>query len=110
AGILTAISYPGSMSSRNLGFTAGTAVAQGLDQETALTLITLNPAKILKIDENYGSLAVNKSATFFISNGDALDMSGQQIQTAFIDGRQIDLSGKQQKLYQRYHDKYQSSE
>jgi len=110
AGILTAISYPGSMSSRNLGFTAGTAVAQGLDQETALTLITLNPAKILKIDKNYGSLAVNKSATFFISNGDALDMSGQQIQAAFIDGRQIDLSGKQQKLYQRYHDKYQSSE
>jgi len=106
AGVLTALSYPGSMSSRNLGFTAGTTVAQGLDKNTALKLITLNPAKILKIDDRYGSLAVEKSATFFISGGDALDMAGQQLQAAYIDGRKIDLSGKQQKLYQRYHDKY----
>lgn len=107
AGVLTAITYPGSMSSRNLAFTAGTTVAQGLDKETALQLITSNPAKILKIDNRYGSLAVNKSATFFITTGDALDMAGQNLQSAYIDGRRIDLSGKQQKLYQRYHDKYQ---
>ncbi|KAA3639217.1 MAG: amidohydrolase [Proteobacteria bacterium] len=110
AGILTAVTYPGSMSSRNLGFTAGTTVAQGLEKETALQLITLNPAKILKIDNHYGSLAVNKSATFFISAGDALDMASQQLQYAYIDGRPIELDGKQQKLYQRYHDKYQPAE
>ncbi len=110
AGVLTALSYPGSMSSRNLGFTAGTTVAQGLDKNTALQLITLNPARILKIDNRYGSLATDKSATFFISTGDALDMSAQQLQSAYIDGRKIDLSGKQQKLYKRYHDKYQLAE
>lgn len=107
AGVLTAISYPGSMSSRNLGFSVGTLVAQGLDKDNALALITSNPAKILNIDDKYGSLATGKSATFFISQGDALDMSGQNVQSAYIDGRSVDLSGKQQKLYQRYHDKYQ---
>lgn len=110
AGVLTAITYPGSMSSRNLAFTAGTVATQGIDKNTALQLITLNPAKILNIDTDYGSLAVNKSATFFISSGDALDMSGQQLQAAYIDGRQIDLAGKQQKLYQRYQQKYQLAE
>ncbi|GAA4818647.1 imidazolonepropionase [Marinicella pacifica] len=110
AGVLTAVTYPGSMSARNLGFTAGTTVAQGLDKNTALKMITFNPAKILKIDDRYGSLAVDKSATFFISSGDALDMSGQQLKAAYIDGRKIDLNGKQQKLYHRYHDKYQLTE
>jgi hypothetical protein len=38
AGVLTAISYPGSMSSRNLGFTAGTTVAQGLDKKYSTTI------------------------------------------------------------------------
>lgn len=106
AGILTAVTYPGSMSSRNLAFTAGTTVAHGLDKETALQLITLNPAKILGINEQYGSLATGKSATFFISQGDALDMATQNIDQAFIDGRAIELTAKQQKLYHRYQKKY----
>jgi hypothetical protein len=59
------------------------------------------------VDDRFGSLAKGKSATFFISSGDALDMSGQNVQDAYIDGRHIDLSAKQQELYQRYHNKYQ---
>jgi len=110
AGILTAITYPDSMSSRNLPFTAGTTVAHGLDKETALQLITLNPAKILGIDKQYGSLVAGKSATFFISQGDALDMASQNIRQAVIDGRNIDLQGKQQKLYDRFQQKYQLGE
>jgi len=107
AGILTAITYPGSMSSRNLAFTAGNTVAYGLSTADALSLITLNPAKILGIDETYGSLQVGKSATFFISQGDALDMRGNLIQSAYIDGREIELNTRQQALYHRYKEKYQ---
>ena len=107
AGILTALSYPGSMSSRNLAFTAGTTAAYGNDTNEALSMITLNAAKILGIDDKYGSLEVGKSATFFISEGDALDMRGNLIKEAYIDGRQIELNTRQQKLYQRYKDKYQ---
>jgi imidazolonepropionase-like amidohydrolase len=39
----------------------------GLNKEKALQLITENPAKILGIDEDYGTLEVGKSATLFIS-------------------------------------------
>ncbi|VAW44009.1 FIG00552507: hypothetical protein, partial [hydrothermal vent metagenome] len=108
AGILTALSYPGSMSSRNLAFTAGTTAAYGNDVTEALSMITLNAAKILGIDDKYGSLEIGKSATFFISDGDALDMRGNLIKEAYIDGRQIELNTRQQELYQRYKDKYKN--
>lgn len=107
AGILTALSYPGSMSSRNLPFTAGTTIAFENPQEQALSMITLNPAKILGIDDRYGSLEIGKSATFFISEGDALDMRGNIISEAYIDGKPIELNTQQQELYQRYKTKYQ---
>lgn len=106
AGILTALSYSGSMSARNLAFTAGTTVAYGNDVNEALSMITLNAAKILGIDDKYGSLEIGKSATFFISEGDALDMRGNLIKEAYIDGRPIELNTRQQQLYQRYHEKY----
>lgn len=110
AGITTALSYPGSMSSRNLAFTAGTTAAYGNDRNQALTMITLNPAKILGIDDQYGSLEIGKSATFFISDGDALDMRSNIVKEAYIDGRPIELHTRQQELYKRYKDKYQLAE
>lgn len=106
-GIVTALSSPGSMSSRNLGFTAGTTAAYGNDKATALSMITLNVAKLLGIDKDYGSLEIGKSATFFISEGDALDMRGNLIEAAYIDGRPIELTTRQQKLYERFKKKYQ---
>lgn len=106
AGILTALSYPGSMSSRNLAFTAGTTVAYGNSPEQALQMITLNPAKILGVDKSYGSLEIGKSATFFISEGDAMDMRTNVITSAYIDGRPIELHTMQQQLYDRYKNKY----
>ena len=90
------------MNSRNLPFYAGTTVAHGLTKEQALQLITLNPAKILGIDENYGSLEPGKSATLFISEGDALDMRTNLITHAFIDGRLISLDTHQTELWKRY--------
>ncbi len=107
AGILTAIAYPGSMSARNLPFTAGSSIAYGNSPASALQMITANPAKILGIDQHYGTLELGKSATFFISEGDALDMRGNHITEAYIDGRPIALKTRQQKLYERYKNKYQ---
>lgn len=94
------------MNSRNLPFYAGTTVANGLTKEEALKLITLNPAKILGIDANYGSLTKGKSATLFISEGDALDMRTNIITHAFIDGRLLSLETHQTKLWKRYSEKY----
>lgn len=93
---------------RNLPFYAGQVAGQGLDKEKALQLITYNTAKILGIDNDYGSLEVGKSATLFISEGDALDMRTNILSTAFIDGRMISLETHQTELWKRYSKKYLS--
>lgn len=91
---------------RNLPFFAGTAAAYGLDRETALAMITRINAEILGVDDRVGTLEAGKDATLFISEGDALDMRSSQVLGAFIQGRDIDLNGTQQQLYERFRDKY----
>lgn len=113
SGLVVALEASGDMermNSRNLPFYAGTTVAYGLSKEQALKLITLNAAQILGIDNKYGSLEVGKSATLFISNGDALDMRTNQLTRAFIDGRNISLESHQTKLWKRYSNKYNTQE
>ena len=90
---------------RNLPFYAGQLVGQGMDKETALQLISGNTAKILGLDK-YGTLELGKSATLFISEGDALDMMGNNLSRAFIDGRDISLETHQTELWKRYMGKY----
>lgn len=112
-GVMVALEASGDMermNTRNLPFYAGTTVAYGLTKEQALQLITLNPAKILGIDSQYGSLAAGKSATLFISEGDALDMKTNKVIYAFIDGRKISLETHQTKLWKRYSEKYQTQQ
>ncbi len=109
AGVLVALQNSGSMeraNARNLPFQAGTVVAHGLDKEKALQLITGNSAKILGIDDITGTLEVGKHATLFISAGDALDMRTNQLENAFIQGREISLESHQTKLWKRYSNKY----
>lgn len=91
---------------RNLPFFAGTAAAYGLDRELALSLITRNNAEILGVDNRVGTLAVGKDATLFVSEGDALDMRTSKVIGAYIQGRDIDLLGTQQQLFERFRDKY----
>ncbi|GAB4125336.1 MAG: amidohydrolase [Raineya sp.] len=109
AGILVGLNYEGdmeAMGSRNLPFTAGTAAAYGLSKEEALSMVSLNTAKILGIDDKVGSLEKGKDATLLICSGDLLDMRGNQVEMAFIKGKQIELTSKQTELYQRYRKKY----
>ena len=94
------------MGTRNLPFYAGTAAAYGLDREAALKSISLSAAEILGIDRQVGSLEVNKNATLFVSEGDALDMRTNQLTVAFINGKMIDLGSHQRDLYERYMKKY----
>ncbi|MEL0645504.1 amidohydrolase family protein [Olleya sp. Ti.3.14] len=109
AGILVGLENAGDMermNTRNLPFLAGTTVAYGLSKAQALSLITLNTAKILGVDDKVGSLEVGKDATLFISQGDALDMRTNKLDQAFIQGRNISLETHQTELYKRYSKKY----
>lgn len=112
-GVTVALESSGSMermNARNLPFLAGTAVAHGVTKEQALQMITLNTAKILGIDDQYGSLEEGKSATLFISEGDALDMRTNVLTHAFIDGRNVSLESHQTKLWKRYSNKFKNQE
>jgi imidazolonepropionase-like amidohydrolase len=111
AGVLVALENSGDMErhqARNFPFYAGTVVGHGLDAEKALQMITLNAATILGIDKNYGSLETGKSATLFISEGDALDMRTNKLTHAFIDGKEISLDTRQKDLYERYQEKFKN--
>ncbi|MFD1064078.1 amidohydrolase family protein [Winogradskyella litorisediminis] len=113
AGVLVALEPSGQMermNSRNLPFYAGTTVAHGLTKEQALQLITQNPAKILGIDNMYGTLETGKSATLFISEGDALDMRTNLVSEAFIDGRNVSLETHQTELWKRYSKKLEEEQ
>jgi imidazolonepropionase-like amidohydrolase len=108
-GLRFCLGYSGDMErmgARNLGFTAGTASAYGLTREEALRAITLDAATVLGIEQRYGSLEPGKSATLFLSTGDALDMRGNNVTMAFIDGRRLVLDDTQRQLYRQYEERY----
>ncbi len=109
AGLLVGIqnSDAANFQTRNLPFYAGQAAQQGLDKEIAVQLLTGNTAKILGIDDLYGTLENGKSATLFISEGDALEMAGNQLTHVFIDGRTVSLETHQTELWKRYMGKYE---
>lgn len=109
AGVLFCLDVSGdmeAMNSRNLPFYAGTAAAYGLTKEEALMSISSNSAKILGIDKTVGTLEVGKDANLIVSTGDALDMRTNNIEYAFIRGKQIDLENHQKALYRKYKMKY----
>ena len=104
-GILVGLTYS-NQAYGNLPFAAGETVAYGLTKEEALQTITLNSAKILGIDDLTGSIEVGKDANIVVSTGDILDMSTNNIEYAFITGRDISLDNKHKQLYKRFQSRY----
>lgn len=90
------------MISRNLPFQVGTAVFHGLNYEKAIQAITLQPAILMGIDNKYGTIESGKRATFFMSEGDVLDIRTNNITAIFIEGEIVDLSNHQSDLYEKF--------
>lgn len=108
AGVKFCISGSGrseTWNSRNLPYHAATAVAFGLDADVAIRAMTLSPAEIFGVADRVGSLDVGKDATFFIADGNPLEIP-TQIETAFIQGRRLDLTSKHTRLRDKYLEKY----
>jgi imidazolonepropionase-like amidohydrolase len=64
------------------------SVKHGLDRETALRALTINPARVAGIDARLGSIEVGKDGDLVIWSGDPLDMFSR-VQRALIDGTEI---------------------
>ena len=104
-GILVGLTYS-KQAYANLPFVAGQTVPYGLTKEEALQTVTINTAKILGIDDITGSLEVGKDANIVVSTGDLLDMATNNVEYAFITGRNIDLDNKHKQLYRRFKAKF----
>ena len=57
------------------------------------------------MEDRLGSLEPTKDATIIITDGSPLDIR-TRVERAFISGREIDLSNKQTRLYEKYKKKY----
>lgn len=89
AGILFAITtdHPVSMIG-HLPLCAGLAVKYGLPMEDGLKAITINPAKICRVESRVGSLKVGKDADIAIFSGNPMEVFTKTLYT-IIDGKII---------------------
>ncbi len=67
---------------------ASLAVKEGLDRQTALRALTINPARIIGVADRLGSIEVGKDADLVLWSGDPLDVLST-VQRAFVDGQEI---------------------
>ena len=101
AGVKVAIRTDEEENVRNLPFHAAFAAAYGLGKEEALKAITINPAEIFGIADQYGSVEAGKRANLIISTGDPLETKSQIIHV-LIDGYMIPMSNRHIRLYQEF--------
>jgi imidazolonepropionase-like amidohydrolase len=67
---------------------ASLAVKEGLDHDTALRALTINPARITGIADRVGSIEQGKDADLVIWSGDPLDVLSR-VQRALLNGTEI---------------------
>ncbi len=86
-GVLVSINSDDAEEMRHLNHEAAKAVRWGgLSDEQALALVTINPAKQLRIDGRVGSIEVGKDADLVVYDGHPLS-SYAVVQTTLVDGR-----------------------
>ena len=67
---------------------AALAVREGLDRDTALRAVTINPARIMRVADRIGSLVPGKDADVVLWSGDPFDIMSR-VETAYIAGREV---------------------
>ncbi|MBE2999799.1 amidohydrolase [Nocardiopsis sp. HNM0947] len=63
-------------------------VKEGLDRDSAIRAITLNPAEIMGLDDRVGALRPGLDADVVVWSGDPLDVMSRALQV-FVDGREV---------------------
>ena len=101
AGVKVALRTDEEENVRNLPFHAAFAAAYGLGKEEALKAVTINPAEIFGIADQYGSVEAGKRANLIVSTGDPFETRSQIIHV-FIDGYRIPMSNRHIRLYQEF--------
>lgn len=86
-GVLVSLNSDNADLARRLNIEAAKMLSfGGLDRESALAMITINPARQLRIDDRVGSLARGKDADLVVWDGDPLSVYSRA-DLSFVDGR-----------------------
>jgi imidazolonepropionase-like amidohydrolase len=104
AGVKFCIRSAGSSNTRNLPYEAAMAVSYGLPAEEGLKAVTLYPAQVLGVADRTGSIEEGKIANLVLTDGDLLQAS-TQVKGIFINGRPLEPTSKQTRLYERYRER-----
>jgi imidazolonepropionase-like amidohydrolase len=104
AGVRFCIRSTGSSNTRNLPYEAAMAVSYGLPPEEAFKAVTIYPAEILGVADQLGSIETGKRANLVLANGDLLQPS-TQVLGLFIDGKPLEPTSKQTRLYEKYRER-----
>ena len=101
AGIPIAFASFDTSFSRRLSQQAGNAVAYGLSHDEALRAVTVNAAKMLGLDDQFGTIEAGKLANIIVTDGDPLEIR-TQVRYLFIKGRLTSLENRHLDLYEHY--------
>ena len=101
AGVKVAFATGDSAYVRIVPYHAAMSVAWGMNRDEALKALTINAAEILGVADRVGSLEPGKDANLFIAKGDPLEIR-TAVTHVFIEGKDIGLDSKHERLYQKY--------
>lgn len=105
AGVTVAFQTESENDVRNLPFEVGIAIGHGLPEDAALAAVTLNPARLFGLDDQLGSIEPGKIANLIVLDGMPF-FTRTHVVTALINGRVVDLSNHQTRLFEAYKTKY----
>ncbi len=89
AGVLTALTTDHwVVGVQYLPLTLIMAVKEGLPRDVALRLVTINPARIMGVEDRLGSLAPGKDADLVVWSGDPLDIY-QRTEQVYVNGEKV---------------------
>ncbi|MCH8275675.1 MAG: amidohydrolase family protein [Armatimonadetes bacterium] len=101
AGVRFCLASNGSHNVRQIREMAGFAASYGMDREDAVRAITLWPAEILGLGHRLGAIQTGYEGTVILTDGDLLE-TATRVLRAWIRGREVDLTDKQTRLYDKY--------
>ena len=71
-----------------LALTAAVAMTQGMSREDAVAAVTINPARVLGLEDRLGSLRPGCDADLLVVRGDLFTL-GAKPEMVFVDGRRV---------------------